>query len=136
MSNETTVGGVGGVLVPLPEPSRTGATSLEETLARRRSIRAFASDAISLADVGRLAWSAQGVTDPGTGYRTAPTAGGTLPIEVDLVLHGVTGLEDGVYRYVHAVHALRQRLVGDRRAADGERPIDPMPVGRPGSPAS
>ena len=118
MTDETEVDGGGDVvLIPLPEPAVMGTMSLEETLARRRSLRAFAPDPISLPNVGQLAWSAQGVTDAATGYRTAPTAGGTLPIEVDLLLHGVAELEDGVYRYVPAVHALRRRLSGDRRAA-------------------
>ena len=103
--------------IRLPEPSRAGAISLEETLARRRSLRAFAPEPISLAEVGQLAWSGQGVTETATGYRTAPSAGGTLPIEVDLLLHGVPGLEDGVYRYHPAEHALRRRLVGDRRSS-------------------
>ena len=72
-------------------------------------------DPIPLASIGQLAWSAQGVTDAATGYRTAPSAGGTLPIEVDLMLHGVPDLEDGVYRYQPTEHALRLRLPGDRR---------------------
>lgn len=103
--------------IRLPEPSRMGPVSLEATLAARRSLRSFAPEPISLQDVGQLAWSAQGITDAATGYRTAPSAGGTLPIEVDLLLHGLPGLEDGVYRYHPAEHALRLRLRGDRRAA-------------------
>jgi SagB-type dehydrogenase family enzyme len=118
MTDDGKADGAGDVvLIELPEPSRTGATSLEETLARRRSLRAFAPDPISLQSIGQLAWSAQGVTDPATGYRTAPSAGGTLPIEVDLLIHGVPGLEDGVYRYHPAEHALRLRLAGDLREA-------------------
>lgn len=116
-------------LIPLPGPARTGAVSLEATLAGRRSLRAFAPDPVSLADVGQLAWSAQGVTDEATGYRTAPSAGGTLPIEVDLLLHGVPTLEDGVYRYHPAVHALRLRLPGDRRAAVTEATLNQGFVG-------
>ncbi len=104
-------------LIELPGPSRTGSVSLEETLAQRRSLRAFAPDPVPLHSIGQLAWSAQGVTDVATGYRTAPSAGGTLPIEVDLLLHGVPGLEDGVYRYQPAEHALRRRLPGDLRGA-------------------
>ena len=107
----------GAARTSLPAPTLKGATSLEETLTQRRSLRAFAPDPISLAHVGQLAWSAQGVTEAATGYRTAPSAGGTLPIEVDLVVHGVPDLEDGVYRYEPGAHALRRRLAGDRRQA-------------------
>lgn len=115
--DDKTEGAVGPALIELPDPTLTGAVSLEETLARRRSVRAFAPDAISLQSIGQLAWSAQGITDAATGYRTAPSAGGTLPIEVDLLLHGVPELEDGVYRYHPVEHALRLRLPGDLREA-------------------
>ena len=117
VDDEHVDGAAGQALIELPEPVQTGAVSLEETLARRRSLRAFAPDPVSLQSIGQLAWSAQGVTDVATGYRTAPSAGGTLPVEVDLLLHGVPGLEDGVYRYLPTEHALRRRLLGDRRAA-------------------
>jgi len=110
--------------IELPEPSRSGPVSLEETLTHRRSVRAFAPDPVSLADVAQLAWSAQGITDAATGYRTAPSAGGTLPVEVDLLLHGIPGLEDGVYRYHPAEHALRLRIGGDRRAAVTEATLN------------
>ncbi len=102
-----------GERIELPEPSRTGTVSLEETMARRRSQRAFAADPLALETIGQLAWSAQGVTEAATGYRTAPSAGGTLPIEVDLLVHGLPDLGDGVYRYLPSEHALRRRLSGD-----------------------
>jgi SagB-type dehydrogenase family enzyme len=109
--------GDGKASIALPYPARTGTVSLEETLARRRSLRAFAPEPLSLRAIGQLAWSAQGVTEAATGYRTAPSAGGTLPIEVDLLIHGVPAWEDGVYRYLPDGHALRRRLAGDRREA-------------------
>ncbi len=117
VDDEHVDGAADQALIEFPEPVQTGAVSLEETLARRRSLRAFAPDPIPLQSIAQLAWSAQGVTDAATGFRTAPSAGGTLPVEVDLLLHGVPGLEDGVYRYHPTEHALRCRLVGDRRAA-------------------
>ena len=125
MVDDGQVDGAGGpALIELPEPAQTGAVSLEETLARRRSLRAFAPDPIPLQSIGQLAWSAQGVTEAATGYRTAPSAGGTLPVEVDLLLHGVPGLEDAVYRYHPAEHALRRRLAGDRRVAVTETTLN------------
>ncbi len=59
---------------PLPEPRPAGDRSLEETLARRRSVRAFAEAALTVEEIGQLAWAAQGVTSE-AGYRTAPSAG-------------------------------------------------------------
>lgn len=124
VDDEHVDGAAGQALIELPEPVQTGAVSLEETLARRRSLRAFAPDPVPLQSVGQLAWSAQGVTDAASGYRTAPSAGGTLPVEVDLLLHGVPGLEDGVYRYHPVEHALRRRLRGDRREAVTETTLN------------
>lgn len=118
MTDEAKADAVAGAeRIELPVPTLTGTSSLEETLAGRRSVRAFGPQPLSLRQIAQLAWAAQGVTEPATGYRTAPSAGGTLPLELDLLLHGVQGVEDGVYRFVPDGHALRRRLAGDRRSA-------------------
>ncbi len=129
MTKRDQVDGAAKDHIALPGPAHTGRLSLEETLARRRSVRSFAPDGLGLATIGQLAWSAQGVTDTATGYRTAPTAGGTLPVEVDLVVHGTSELEDGVYRYLPRAHALRRRLAGDRRQAVADATLNQGFVG-------
>jgi len=48
--------------------------SVERALAERRSVRAYAPGALTLAELGQLLWAAQGVTAPG-GLRAAPSAG-------------------------------------------------------------
>ncbi len=101
----------------LPEPVRQGEVSIEEALERRRSVREYAPVQLSLATLGQLAWAAQGVTDSDRGFRTAPTAGATFPLEVDFLIQGVEELDDGVYRYLPGRHALRRRIVGDQRDA-------------------
>jgi SagB-type dehydrogenase family enzyme len=63
---------------------------------RRRSIREFASGALTLAQVGQILWAAQGNTDP-RGLRTAPSAGALYPLETYLVAGEVDGLGPGVY---------------------------------------
>ncbi|MDE2311157.1 MAG: nitroreductase family protein [Betaproteobacteria bacterium] len=70
--------------INLPPPPAAGAMSLEEALARRRSLREFAPEALTLAEISRLAWAAQGVTAPER--RTAPSAGATYPLEVYLAV--------------------------------------------------
>jgi len=101
--------------VTLPEPARAGEISLEETLERRRSLRSYAPGDLSLATIGQLAWAAQGISDRDRGFRTAPSAGATYPLEVDLLIQGVEGLDDGVYRYRPDDHALQRRIAGDHR---------------------
>lgn len=90
--------------VSLPAPPTAGAISLEEALARRRSVREFIPGALTLAEISRLLWAAQGVTEPGR--RTAPSAGATYPLEIYLVAGDVEGLAAGVYRYRPGRHRL------------------------------
>jgi SagB-type dehydrogenase family enzyme len=101
--------------VQLPEPARTGTVSVEEALAARRSIRAFASTPMSLHQVGQLLWAAQGMTSP-LGLRTAPSAGALYPLELYLLAGDVAGIEPGVYRYRPQGHVLSRVAEGDRRA--------------------
>ena len=61
--------------ITLPPPDRTGRITLEQALARRRSLREFAALALSEQELSQLLWAAQGITRP-DGLRTAPSAGG------------------------------------------------------------
>jgi SagB-type dehydrogenase family enzyme len=115
--------------ITLPEPRRDGERSLEHVLGRRRSVRVFAADAPSLAAIGQLAWAAQGIAEPERGLRTAPSAGATYPLEIDLVVHATPDLPDGTYRYLPAGHALLLRTAGDRRAAVQQAALDQAAVG-------
>jgi len=57
----------------LPGPKNAGGMSVETALAKRRSIRNYTGEALTVADVGQLLWAAQGVTSA-DGKRTAPSA--------------------------------------------------------------
>lgn len=103
--------------VKLPAPRLKGEVSVEEAVAKRRSVRAYAPGGLSLQEAAQLLWAAQGVTDPVQGFRAAPSAGATFPLEVFLVAGQVEGLAPGVYRYRPRDHALEEHLAGDARAA-------------------
>jgi len=98
----------------LPVPVRAGGMSLTGALDRRRSVRAYAEAPIALADAAQLLWAAQGKTSA-EGYRTAPSAGATFPLETLLVANAVDGLAPGIYRYDPAGHGLTAAVEGDRR---------------------
>jgi SagB-type dehydrogenase family enzyme len=102
-----------GALV-LPEPLRDGRISVERALARRRSIRSYAEEPLSLGALSQLLWAAQGITHP-DGYRTAPSAGALYPLELHVVVGAVTGLRPGVYRYEPGRHRLTLHAEGDLR---------------------
>lgn len=95
----------------LPAAKRTGPVSLEEALARRRSMRDFAETTLSDAELSQLLWAAQGITQRSLGLRTAPSAGALYPLEVLLS----TGA--GVYRYEPETHQLHQLISTDVRNA-------------------
>jgi SagB-type dehydrogenase family enzyme len=96
-------------------PRTSGSVSVEEALARRRSIREYADEPLTIDQVMQLLWAAQGITNADYGFRTAPSAGGTYPLEIYLVTRpsGVVGLESGIYRYEPRNHTLIRIVGGD-----------------------
>jgi SagB-type dehydrogenase family enzyme len=103
--------------VKLEPPVPGGGAPLWETLAKRRSVRAYREAPLALADLSRLLWAAQGVTGKIYGYefRAAPSAGALYPVETYLAAHAVDGLAPGVYRYDVHHHALERVRAGDFR---------------------
>jgi len=99
----------------LPEPAITGEMSIEEALASRRSRRSFQGEALSVEDLSQILWAAYGVTEPGRGLRTAPSAGATYPLEVYVVIGNVSEFDAGVYKYDPFEHRITETKTGDVR---------------------
>jgi SagB-type dehydrogenase family enzyme len=100
--------------IRLPAPRTDGSTSVEKGLRERRSIREFARQPLSIAEVSQLLWAAQGVTASG-GRRTAPSAGALYPLELYLVAGNVQGLPEGIYKYRPEGHEVTRAVEGDKR---------------------
>jgi SagB-type dehydrogenase family enzyme len=114
-----------GGSIKLPAPRLNGSMSVEKALDTRRSVRSYADAPLSIAEVGQLLWAAQGITDPKTGHRTAPSAMAVYPMTVYLVAGKVTGLAPGVYRYEPKDHSIVKIMDGDKRSemvANGGQP--------------
>lgn len=94
--------------IPLPPPVQQGRMSLETALARRRSVREYSEERLTLVELGQLLWAAQGITSP-EGFRTAPSAGARYPLELYAVV------PEAVYHYNPQRHLLALHLSGDRR---------------------
>ena len=103
-----------GMRKKLPDPKSRGIVSLEESLAKRRSVREYDNTPLSLEDVSQLLWAAQGITAH-WGARTAPSAGALYPLEVIVVVGNVGDLPPGGYRYDPKGHELAGITVGDLR---------------------
>ena len=94
-----------GDMLQLPQPRTKGDVSLEEALTLRRSIRSYTQEPLSLMELSQLLWSAQGITNE-RGFRTAPSAGATFPLEMYVVVNNVEGLDKGIYHYLPSSNEL------------------------------
>jgi SagB-type dehydrogenase family enzyme len=95
----------------LPPPTVKGQMSLEECIAQRRSVRRYESQKLELDQLGQLCWAAQGITEEGRGFKTAPSAGATYPLEL-YVLRG-----EGLFHYIPESHTLVTLKHEDLRAS-------------------
>lgn len=109
--------------IKLPAPALKSNFSLEQALAERRSTRKFSDAPLSLQEISQLLWSAQGITDPKTGHRTAPSAMATYPLELYVAAVNVKDLPAGLYHYLPKEHALELVKPGDIRAELSVQPV-------------
>ncbi len=120
-------GNPSGKEIVLPPPVTTGGMSLAEAISKRRSVRHFTSEPLTIEQISQLAWAAQGITDPATGHRAAPSAGATYPLELYLLT------KDGVFHYLPQGHKLVRLSDRDRRddlskAALGQSSVSQAPL--------
>lgn len=113
--------------IVLPPPRYESTVSIEEALHKRRSIRDYSDEPVSLAEISQLLWAGQGITGDGN-LRTAPSAGATYPLETYLVAGAVRDLATGVYRYNPERHTLVKTIDGDKRAELAAAALGQAPV--------
>lgn len=101
-----------GEVTPIPLPPHTPIrASFSDIAGRRRSVRAFRRDSLSLADVASILRHCGSVTVEaeadlrGGGtvtlpFRAVPSGGGLYPVEVWIDARRVAGLDRAVYRYL------------------------------------
>lgn len=97
----------------LPPPRLDRGATLFQALDLRRSTREFATTPLPAGVLSTLLWCACGVNRPETGGRTAPSAHDWQEISV------YAALEQGMYRYDPAAHALHLVVAADLRALTG-----------------
>jgi SagB-type dehydrogenase family enzyme len=102
-------------IIQLPAPNYKSNTSVEEALQKRRSVREYRKEPLSLFEISQILWAAQGITDNTYGLRTAPSAGALYPIELYLVAANVKELTAGIYKYDQRKHTLKKTIEGDKR---------------------
>ena len=108
--------------IALPAPDLQGKVTVEQALLKRRSVRSYAAEPLTLQQVSQLLWAAQGITEPIKGLRTAPSAMASYPLRVYLVAGNVKDLPAGAYLYVPQGHKLELVAAGDQRPNVGGQP--------------
>jgi SagB-type dehydrogenase family enzyme len=108
---------MGNSQIHLPSPSQKGSVSVEEAIARRRSVRDFTPESISQSQLSQILWATQGISETGEKLRTVPSAGATYPLEIFVVCgrDGVAGIDGGIYHYNIDSHSLTRHFRGDVR---------------------
>ncbi len=87
-----------------------GTMSFEDVAARRRSVREFSDKRLNENELLKILFAAQGITDPGSGHRSVPSAGATYPLEVYVVS------PDSVLHYDPSSNSMKKVVQGDMRA--------------------
>jgi len=103
----------GRPIIDLPKPDAVTVPPLDlrAAIERRRSIRSYAREPLSLAGLAFLLWCTQGVQRVAGTYatfRTVPSAGARHAFETYLLVNDVEELEPGLYRYLALSHRLVQ----------------------------
>ena len=103
--------------IHLPLPGEKGSVSLEEAIARRRSVRDFTSEPVSRSQLSQILWAAGGISVSSGGYRTVPSAGATYPLEIFIVFGQdcIEEIDEGIYHYYVNSHSLLMHHRGDVR---------------------
>ncbi len=98
----------------LPRPLYEGNISVEEALAKRRSIRSYQDEMLYQVELSQLLWSALGITQHPDRH-TVPSAGGLNPLALYTVIGHVESIRPGVYHYQPLENTLKEILPGDQR---------------------
>jgi SagB-type dehydrogenase family enzyme len=96
-------------LVPADKMYDISTMDVITAIANRRSRRAFKQGPLTLKELSFLLWATQGIrriAAPGTAFRVVPSAGCRHALETYLCVFNVSGLEEGIYRYLPVEHQL------------------------------
>ncbi len=96
-------------LPPLETLKDMGGIDLMTAIAKRESCRTYSAAPLRLKELSLLLWATQGIKfklDAGHALRTVPSAGCRHAFETYILVLRVTGLDQGIYRYLPVEHQL------------------------------
>lgn len=102
----------GKKVIPMPEPTQMSEYSIEEVIARRRSLRHYTGQPVDLQTISNILHYSYGITgrlkNTGLHLRAVPSGGGLYPVDIYMAVNYVDGLNTGIYYYDPFVHRLTQ----------------------------
>jgi len=112
--------------IKLPQRKSDDFNSVEFVITQRESKREYLDTPVSLENLSRLLFAAQGMRGNGAKLVT-PSAHEQYPIATYVVSRRVTGIEPGFYQYDNKSHSVDELLQGEfstllEKAALGEQP--------------
>jgi SagB-type dehydrogenase family enzyme len=101
--------------VQLPSQFQESTLNFAEVLQRRKSVRSFSLQPLSMVDLAFLLWASTGIQriEHGYEFRNAPSAGALYPIETYVAANNVEDLSEGIYHYNIKNHLLEEIKLGD-----------------------
>jgi len=112
--------------IKLPEYDGGDLNSIESAIVQRESKREYLDSPLTLEDLSKLLFAAQGLRGRGTKLVT-PSAHEQYPISTYLVASRVSEIDRGVYQYENTSHSINELRKGDftsllEKAALGDQP--------------
>ena len=109
--------------IQLPSFESTQEENFSAVIQKRRSIRDYSDELLSLTELSYLLRATQGITAKISGYefRASPSAGALYPVETYLLINKVEKVDSGIYHYGVKNHCLELLKKGDfaEEAASG-----------------
>lgn len=111
-----------GLLIDLPLPQNITPEDvnsklwLQQAIEKRRSVRDYGPEGLTIAQLSYLLWSTQGVKKvigDAAAMRTVPSAGARHALETYLLVNNVAGLTPGLYRFLAIDHKLNAVNMAD-----------------------
>ena len=103
-------------IIDLPDPTNVTVknVAVHEAIDKRRSIRQYSSEPLSIGELSFLLWCTQGVKEVVQNYstfRTVPSAGARHALETYILVNNVSNVQSGLYRFLPLEHSIVREVV-------------------------